>query len=228
MKRTLAATLVACLATSAPLARAAGWYAGIAAGESRTDSELVRNREDTLQFVSQVHTDFDATGSAWKVFGGYRLNDYVALEATYADLGRHRMASDVVGLDPSTTGSFTIRRSISGFGLDVVGGVPIGERLAVFARIGAFRAHVQSDVDLEGNIVFGDGTPDERSRRITGDDTVAHFGVGGEWSFSPELALRLEWERYAKVGDPYVVGDSHRTGEADTDAYLLGLVYRFR
>jgi opacity protein-like surface antigen len=43
----------------------------------------------------------------------------------------------------------------------------------------------------------------------------------------PDVALRLEWERYANVGKAFAVGGSGTTGEADTDTWMLGVSLRF-
>lgn len=53
-----------CDALSLPAAVQVSWYGGLAAGQSRTDRELVDNRESTLVFAQDVHTDFDAKDSA--------------------------------------------------------------------------------------------------------------------------------------------------------------------
>jgi opacity protein-like surface antigen len=56
---------------------------------------------------------------------------------------------------------------------------------------------------------------------------VLHWGVGADWAFRPNVSLRLEWDRFDKVGKPFAVGGSGTTGEADTDAWMLNLVFRF-
>jgi len=225
--RFVALALVAAGFATPASAQAGGWYAGLAGGQSRTDRDLVRTREETLQFAPEVHSDFDATGDAWKVFAGYRFTPYVAIEAAYADLGRARMSSFLPGNVSQLPGAFTIDRRVEGFGADVVGTLPIGPRFALFARAGAFRARVRSDVALEGNVAFSDDAT-ARARRITDDRTIAHYGVGGEWRFARRMALRLDWERFADAGSDFAVGESGRTGRADTDAVMLGVVFELR
>jgi OOP family OmpA-OmpF porin len=225
--RSITLALVLAGLAAPALAQSAGWYAGLAAGQSRTDPDIVRTREETLQFAPVVHSDFDATGDAWKVFAGYRFTPYVAVEVAYADLGRDRMSSVIPANVSQLAGAFTIDRRVEGFGADVVGTLPIGPRFAVFARAGAFRAHVRSDVALEGNVAFADDAT-ARSRRNADSRTIAHYGVGGEWRFAPCYALRLEWERFADAGSAFAVGESGRTGRADTDAVTLGVTFDFR
>ncbi|HEX3097256.1 MAG TPA: outer membrane beta-barrel protein [Usitatibacter sp.] len=209
------------------LAQSGGWYAGLAGGQSRTDRDIVRTREETLLSAPVVQSDFDATGDAWKAFAGYRFTPYVAVEAAYADLGRDRMSSFIPGNVSQLPAAFTIDRRVEAYGADVVGTLPIGPRFALLARAGAYRAHVRSDVVLDGNIVFADDAT-ARARRITDNRTIAHYGVGGEWRFARRMALRLEWERFADAGSPFAVGQSGRTGRADTDAVTLGVVFDLR
>jgi len=56
---------------------------------------------------------------------------------------------------------------------------------------------------------------------------VLHYGAGGEWRFHPQVALRVEWERFTNIGKKFEIGGTGTTGEADTDLYSVGLAYRF-
>ena len=227
----LAPTFVAIAAfgaiASPALAQSRGWYAGIAAGQSRTSSEVVSNQESTITLATDAHTDFDANGNAWKAFGGYRLNSLFAVEVGYADLGSHRLNTAFLGGVPPLPAAVETRRRISGFGADLVLAAPLGPRFSVFGALGAFRSHVVADIALDGNVVFTSGDSSERSRTNTRNETVTHYGVGGQWMFSPATSLRIEWERYANVGKPFEVGATGTTGRADTDLISIGLVQRF-
>ena len=204
------------------------WYAGSAGGQSQTSDDLVSNRESTVvnAVPGTIQSDFDSKGNAWKAFGGFRFNDMIAIEINYADLGRHHLTTSFVGGDPAFPGSISITRKISGFGADAVFSVPFGERFALFGRVGAFRSRLEADAVLDGSVVFTNA-PGERQRSVAQNETVAKFGVGGDWWFRPNAALRLEWERYQKIGKAFAVGGSGTTGEADTDSVTLGVMMRF-
>lgn len=219
--------LIAALCTTLPAAaQAPRWYAGAAGGQSRTSHELVSNRESTIVNASSVSSDFDPTDSAWKVFGGWQANDFLAIEASYADLGTSRLVTRTVSVD-QLPGSIEVRRKITGFGLDAVLSAPIGQRFSVFGRAGAFRSRLVADASLEGGIVFTNGPADERSRSTTFDETVAHFGAGFGWSWRPDASVRVEWERFHDVGKAFRVGGTGTTGEADTDLVSAGVLVRF-
>ncbi len=227
-RKALAPCALGVLAALASPAWAQGLYAGVAGGASRTSHDLVDNRESTITLATDVHTDFDDRGNAWKVFAGYQANGWLGVEATYADLGSHHLATTVVGGDPPLPGAISIHRGISGFGADLVLGAPFADRFRVFGKVGAFRARVEASAELAGNVVFVPGDPGERSRTTTRTETVTHFGVGASWEAAPRLSVRLEWERFQDVGKPFEVGGSGTTGQADTDLYTVGVAYRFR
>ena len=220
------AAALAIAATSPAVAQVPYWYAGVSGGQSRTSSELVRNRESTVTNAQSVTSDFDATDTAWKAFGGYRFNNMLAIEVSYADLGRDTLTTSTVST-VGQSGAIRIVRKISGFGADAVLSAPLGTQFTVFGRIGAFRSHLEADAALTGGIEFASGDPTDRSRSVTQNETVAHAGVGLDWWFRPNAAVRLEWERYKGIGKAFAVGATGTTGEADTDAVSLGVLMRF-
>ena len=222
------APFILAIAAATPAAAQVSWYAGIAAGQSKTDSELVANRESTLTTATNISTAFDAKDTAWKAFAGVRFNPVLALELTYADLGEHRMVTRMQGGDPPFPASIAIDRRISGYGVDLVATAPLGlQRFDLFARVGAFASRLEAKAALAGNIVFTGGDPEERMRTTTRTETVAKFGVGAECRIAGNTALRLEWERYSSVGKAFAIGGSGTTGEADTDSVSLGVTMRF-
>jgi OmpA-OmpF porin, OOP family len=221
---TLAALVLAALAAPA-FAQTPRWYAGISGGQSQTGDEFVTNRESTIVNAVSVESDFDSRDHAWKVFGGFRFNDVVAVELAYADLGRHRLTTRTVSID-LVPGAIEIGRKISGYGADVVLTAPLAAPFAVFGRAGAFRSRLEADATLLGGIEFTN-TPGDRTRSVTRNETVLHIGAGAEWWFRRNAALRLEWERYHSIGKAFAIGGSGTTGEADTDVVSLGVLMRF-
>jgi len=201
------------------------WYVGIAGGQSDTSRDLVNNRESTIVNGQSTGSSFDSTDGAWKVFGGYQFNDMFALEATYADLGRTHLVTNTLSIDQQA-GVFDMTRKVDGFGLDGVIKGPFAPNFSAFARAGAFWAHTKADASLAGGIVFTDN-PSVTSRSNTNNETVGHFGLGAEWAFQRNAALRLEWERYVNVGKAFATGATGTTGEADMDLFTLGVLMRF-
>ena len=218
------ATAAACL----PAAAQVRWYAGASAGGSKTNSELVFNRESTIVNVLRVESDFDDRDRAWKAFAGVRLNPVIALEASYADLGTHRLLTRTTTDTSFLPGTIELARKVDGYGLDIVATAPLELRaLRLFARAGAFRAKLRATATLGGNTVFTNGDPNERSRSIAVREDVFRYGLGVEWQLARNLALRAEYERFARIGRAFRIGGTGTTGEADTDVATLGVVATF-
>lgn len=228
MGRSWMVGIAAAFAVSSHGAAAQGaWYAGATLGQSRTSDDLVANRESTVVNGIVTGSAFDAKDTAVRIFGGYRLSPWIALEAGYTDLGNAHLVTGTLANDPPIPGTFSESRGVTGFGVGIVASAPVSEHASVFARVSAQRARTQGDAMLDGNIVFTNGNPNDRHRTTTFSQTVATYALGAEWMLGGHLGLRLEWERWPKVGKAFEIGASGTTGEARLDFYSAGLLYRF-
>lgn len=205
----------------------ASWYAGASLGQSRTSNDLVANRESTVVNGTVTGSTLDAKDTALRIFGGYRLTPWLSVEGSYSDLGRAHLVTGTLANDPPIAGTFSESRGVTAFGAGLAVSVPVWERASVFARVSAQRARTQADATLDGNVVFTNGNTGDRHRSSTASETIGTYAVGAEWMLNQAVGLRLEWERWPKVGKAFAVGASGTTGEADMDFYSLGLLYRF-
>jgi opacity protein-like surface antigen len=219
--------LIAALASGPASAQATRWYAGLSVGESRTGAELVRNRESTVTLASDFHTDFDSRDSAAKATFGYRFLPWLAIEVDYSDLGRHSLVSSFLAGDPLAPAQVHLERRIRGFGADAVFTYPLAPQWKLLGRVGAFHAELDARQTLDGNVVFTNGDPSERTRSASTSETVLRYGAGMQFELTDCTWLRLEWTRHEKIGKAFAVGGTGTTGEADTDSVLVGLAYRF-
>lgn len=225
MKKTLLAAF--CLAAF-PAAAQVSWYAGASGGSARTDNEIVANREATIVNASNISTAFDERDTAWKLFAGARLNRIVGLELAYADLGRSRLDTRLLGGDPPFPAGIAIDRKVKTFGADLVLFAPLGvERFDLFGKAGYYRTKLDASASLSGNIQFSNGDPAERSRASSRREDTFHWGLGAQYALTRNLAVRAEYERFTSVGKPFAVGGSGTTGQADIDLVSVGVVYRF-
>ena len=214
-------------ATALPCAAQVSWYAGLAGGQSRTDIEAVRNREQTLQLAQTVQTDFDDRDTAWKVFGGVRLNSVIAVELTYADLGRAQTVSRGLGGDPALPYGTTVNRKVTSYGADIVGFVPlVPTRFELLGKAGVYRSRLRASSSVEGNIVFT-SDPTATSRSISRTEDTTHLGLGFQWWITRTWGVRAEYERFYSIGKPFAVGGTGTTGQADVDAAWLAVTARF-
>lgn len=143
----------------------------------------------------------DDSDTAWKIFGGLEVNEYIAMEVGYADLGEAKFSGT-----PSGTAE------VNGMTMQVVGSLAINPSFSVIGRGG------MNFLNLEENGTIA-GTPNSNE----GDTDVAwSLGLGAQYNLSKSVGIRAEWERYFKVGD------EDTTGETDVDLISASVVYMFR
>jgi opacity protein-like surface antigen len=137
-----------------------GFYLGAGLGEFSS----------SLDQLEDIDINFDADDDAWKIFGGWRFNQYVAVELAYVDFGTPQTAVEL----------FDVSADANGWAPYVVGTAPFGI-WEIFARAGI----MFYDVELTTN-----GLPGI-------DDSGSDFtwGVGAGVTVLERLNLRLEYER---------------------------------
>ena len=199
---------LAVLASSFASADDPGWYIGANVGQSNAKIDDARITSDLLGngFSRTTITDDDRF-TGYKIFGGYQYSRYLAVEAGYFDLGNF-------GFNATTVPAGTLRGNIKlkGMNLDLVGTLPISEKLSVMGRFGANYAEATDSFVGTGAVKVLDPNPSKR-------DTNLKVGLGLEYAFTPALAMRAEVERY-RIND--AIGN-----KGDIDLVSLGLVYRF-
>lgn len=187
----LVAALASAMALSTPAS--AGFfdftlapYVGASAGMSTTDSCVVAG------------STCDDSDTAYKVYGGLEVNEYISMEVGYANLG------DVDYNTPTGT------RGTHGMTLQLVGTYALNPSFTLLARGGMNILNTE----VEGAVAGASANQ--------GDTDVSwSLGLGGQYNFTESVGLRVEWERFFEVGDP----DS--TGEADIDLITAGVVFKF-
>jgi len=195
-------------ADSDPLQNSAAWYFGADIGRSKAkiDDAAISNglSADGASSSSIYNRDLD---TGFKVFGGYQFNQYVAIEGGYFDLGKF-------GYNATTVPAGTLNGNISlrGLNLDVLGFLPITDKLSAFGRVGANYSEAKDNFSGTGLIGVTDPTPSKK-------DVNVKFGLGLQYRITQALATRLEIERY-RVDD--AIGN-----KGDVDQLSVGLVYRF-
>ena len=241
---TLAASLLAALPA---FAADSPWYIGASLGQAQADGAFLNgNKLPVAILPGSLTVNADDKDTAGKVFGGYRFGRYFAAEVLYADYGNSRVDSAFTAQRTGTlldAGTASVTRSVKGFGIDLLGGVPVGEQFWIFGRLGWMQAEVESTVStsLETSIYAGSffsDTGEGQSRTRKSRDGTVKYGAGVEWSPSRNFGVRLEWERLDDVGDAYPFkGPDLRgfplyhidggTGDGSVDMWSVGVVWRF-
>src|SRR5882762_1616450 len=141
----------------------------------------------------------DDKGRAYKLFGGYQFNRFVAAEFGYTDMGK------------GTAGPAEFKANaweISALG---TWGVPLGARgigLSVLGRLGVYNGEVKGTIPSLG-VEAKHGTTD-----LT-------FGLGVQADLSRIIAVRGEWQRFSKMGGGSL-GD-----KSDVDLLTVSGLFRF-
>ena len=201
---------VAAIATTISMPAHAQYYGGLPLNAVKgTLPEDVSN----LLFRSRVFTVVDGLengGTDLKV--GYRFSSH--LVPHFALVGQYVDANRWGGQRMSFDGSRAARKT-SSYGLDLVGSLPIFDRLSLTANAGV--ARVRADT------VFGGAVPIGLLNNSDGRYTSAgRVGLGVQYDFSRRLGFRFGVERYRNLN-----GNAYNGGNVDTDTFSFGMRIRF-
>lgn len=186
----------ALLLLQAPLASAQADASTVANTGVYLGGSAIYTRIDNA-FVSQDFPndddEFDDDRVSWKAFAGLQLAPGLAVEAQYLDFG-------------SSEGSIA-EAEAEGWTAALVAGIPLGG-ITPFAKAGAlfWDTEARAQGPLNSTLHYGD------------DGTDFFWGLGLDFHFTPQLALRVEYERYSLEGDDV---------ETDIDAATAGLRFSF-
>lgn len=147
----------------------------------------------------------DDKDAGWRLYGGYQFHPNIAVEAGYFNLGKASASGTIGGVSASA------EAKVSGWELLGVAMFPVMNQLSLFAKAGVARSRVSASGSVAG---FGTVTSaKDRSTDFT-------FGGGAQYAFAPNIAARLEWQRYDDVG-------AENTGKDDLDLFSLGVLFKF-
>lgn len=214
MKKIIALSLLA-LATSA-FAQGTGFYVGGSVGQSNTkfknEDFSLANDEDLSPLSPFVSESKDRHNTAWKLFAGYNINQYVGVEAGYADFGTAKYNyTGVNGLD----GSGERKAEQSSWFAAAKGTLPINEQFNVFGKLGVARNRVKA------SYAFDIGAPFNISDSGSSSKTSLLYGVGAQYNFSEQVGIRVEYENFGKFGN------EADTGRTKVDMWSAGVTFNF-
>lgn len=168
------------------------FYIGASLGSAKANDAC-----DDLDEVSFVGS-CDERDTAGKLFAGYQFTPIWGVETFYTDLGEAKAKGTISG-NPATA-----KFDADGFGVAATATWNINEQFSVFGKLGVLRW----DVEGKASIANLSATDDDN-----GTDVM--FGIGAGYSFTENLGVRVEWERFNDVAD------------ADIDLLSGGIVYSF-
>ncbi len=200
MRKLLSLLAFAVFATSvSPAVAETGLYGGLGVGGTKISTDVDTQFVDDAVPPNQVVVDFDEYDASFKVFAGYRILDWLAVEGGWYYLGKPDGASAFV--DPSTRIDTEIE--LKGWNTDLVAFWRFQEQWEVFGKVGGFfwesDGNVRSRVDAAGS----PSTNPPGSNVISFSDNNGEDikgGAGIQYLHDNRLALRGEFE-YFDVDD---------------------------
>ncbi|MES2316697.1 MAG: OmpA family protein [Pseudomonadota bacterium] len=218
IKNVGALTAISCALLASQVAQAAdepfvnpdwanhAWYVGGNVGVAKANIDEARIKAALAGNGSTVtNYDEDTRNVGARFFIGKQLNRYLSVEAGLFDLGKF-------GFKATTTdGSLNATAGFRGVNLDLVGQVPMGQRLSLLGRVGV--NYAKTTTEFTGNRLNAVTGP-KRNENKAG----LRAGLGLELKLSEALAMRGEVERY-RLND--AIGN-----RGDVDMISLGLVYK--
>ena len=176
-------------ATNLTYAAGANWFGGI---------DVSDRLEDARNFSGRIDDNIKSR----KIYGAYQINRLLGVEMG-ADLAR--VSTRDHGLvEP---GSLAPGLKPKGWQFSSIGTLPIGQKLGITGKIGAYRG----EVDLSASQSIND---DGKTKPL--------YGVGLKYDFSQNFRVQGGWDRY-RLGTNTTTVD----GDRNIDLLSIGLKYRF-
>ena len=202
------------------------WYVGGSLGGATYDV----NKNDFIDdsSLNSLESTFDDTDSAYKVFGGYQIDEYFAVEAGYANLGELSFSNgnytgwgDSLGNDGLLIETLETSIKVTSFMVNGVAQYPISDRFSVFGKLGVYRWDSDASQKYIGEhylVVAGVIQPEvfktvvhQSSDSDSGTDVFIGLGLSYQWS---NFDIRTEYEIYESDGEKINVAS-------------IGALYRF-
>ena len=210
-KRSLIWSCLAVLAGlgSMPTAQAAddpAWYLGAGVGRAdvkRSSSWAAQTDAGLLTRGITSSTQIESHAAAWKLFGGYRFNEFVAVEGGYQNLGRFNGVSTISAPAASSAGG---KWDASAISVAAVATYPLGDRFGLLFKGGLAATRLKASVS-----------------QFNANETRVQplLGIGVKFDATKVIGVRAEFERYNNVGD------GSTTGQSPINIWSVSALYRF-
>jgi hypothetical protein len=179
MKRAIVAATLLALSGGTALAQSPdndeGLYIGAGFGQFNVGIDDI---DETDNAISRIDDD----DNAWKIFAGWRINPYFAVELNYVDFGEN--SGSTGSSTAGSSGNYTA--DLAGFQPAVYGMFPLGP-VELFGKVGYYFY----DVDLSLNL---DNLSQDNFSADTSEEALSYgFGVGV--TLFERLNAKLEYEK---------------------------------
>ena len=220
------------LSSGSVMAEPDKWYVGISGGYSlyndwASGANITAFKDEfgaslgAVNFDGVQIADSDDSAFGYKLFGGYSLQQNIAVELSYINMGEVGANSYASGTfydpaDNSLDGELyaNARAEVDAFTLDINLGLPISSFATVTAKAGLFSADTKLVINAGGSI-----SPEQHSHSVDESSTGLHYGFGINFRIDDHISVRGEWERLDNV--------EANGGKNDVDLLSAGVSYHF-
>ena len=200
------APLALILVTAA--ASAEGFY-GV--GEVTHSNNSLNNstfdKELTAKGATGLSSNDKGSGNQWRLQGGYRFNQNLAIEAGFIDFGKDKYTATYAG------GSAQGKVKASGVDVAAILSLPVTDSLSVFGKAGVVAARVKSSLVAEA--------PASAASNSSSVNVVRPLlGVGASYKLSENVDLRADFDHVSGLGKV-------ATGKMNDNMFSVGVGYNF-
>lgn len=180
--------IVASALCAVPCYAGAELYLGLGVGSADFEVDLTGVGGGTIE----------DSGTASKLFAGYQINDYLAVEAAYYNFAETSVAG--IELTPGSGNLVSASADMNGLAAIAVASYQVRKNIILMAKAGMFSW--DADISLGSSTASNDGSD-------------AMLGVGAAYGFTRELFMQAEWETF-------------QSDNPETSMLSIGVSYRFK
>lgn len=191
-----------------------GFYLGFGLGAADLGGAYEKSIDNTFDdfrrrggVTGEIEAEYTERTGVGNIFGGYRINRYLAVEADYLRLGHTYADYKKSGIVFSE-----VENEISGYGLKAIGIYPINNQFELKASAGLLKWEVKEEIENRG---FA-------KKKSTEKGSSLRVGLGANYNITDHFTVGLNWERINGIGDK-----KSDFGENDIDTYTASLQYNF-
>jgi OOP family OmpA-OmpF porin len=144
--------------------------------------------------ATNLSSTVNDTATAVMVGAGYKFVPQASVEVAYLAV------SDYTYKAAFTQGTATDAISASGFGLNLVGYLPLGEKVDLYGKLGIWSFSVDDTATISA--------AGFAQAKQSSSNTTPMIGVGIEFKLTPQFAIRAEYDHFTKIGDDSTIGSS--------------------
>ena len=171
--------------------RKQGWFAGISLAATSINTDI----------------EVDDRDSSLSGFGGYRFNDYIAVQGEFTTLGTYKgKQEDLNAIE------------LGGYGVTAKGIIPFGRSgFDLYGRLGLAVLHYSQKVDISGT---------ELDHDSTGDSIISSVGMSYTPSGFQRMSFNIEFSNYYFETEKTFVDDDDPESNS-VSRFGIGAQYNF-